>query len=113
MKVLKGIFIIIVIVIIAFVMIGIIGTNISKNKQASKNIDYKIIETKMLNDTLVVSVNYASDKKENLMSVAKEIVNNNKNKYQIRIFFYSSDNEENPDHRISWISDTDNYILDF
>lgn len=52
----------------------------------TQQLDYRILEEKMQNDALIVSV--STPDLDNARSIAAEIVSDNSNEYMVRVFFY-------------------------
>lgn len=65
---------------------------ISENAQ---QLDYRIVEQKMQNDALIISV--STSDLDNARNITSEIVNANRNEYMIRVFFYEPGNTPGSD----------------
>jgi len=63
--------------------------------------NYEIIEEKMLNDALIISVATSDPLEElsqdDLKEISKSLVQQNKNRYMVRVFFYDKDEKPGKD----------------
>lgn len=76
------------------ILIGLLALGCSQSdsqddstiSEDTQQLDYQIVEQKMQNDALIVSV--CTSDLDNAASITSEIVNANLNEYMVRVFFY-------------------------